>query len=64
MPIIQHLTEGKRNGFFIEAGGLDGELHANSVFFELERNWTGKILYSRKLRYVWSFIITIHIPVE
>ena len=35
---------GKRNGFFIECGGYDGEALSNSLFFELERNFTGKLI--------------------
>ena len=31
-------------GFFVEAGGYDGESHSNSLFFELERNWTGLLI--------------------
>lgn len=34
----------KRNGFFVESGGFDGEAHSNSIFFELERNWTGILI--------------------
>ena len=33
---------GKRNGFFIEAGALDGQLHSNTLLFEIARNFTGK----------------------
>ena len=31
----------KQNGFFIEAGALDGEAHSNTLFFELKRNYSG-----------------------
>jgi hypothetical protein len=34
----------KRNGFFIEAGGFNGEDFSNTIFFELERNWTGLLI--------------------
>lgn len=34
----------KRNGFFIESGGYDGEVFSNSLFFELKRNWTGILI--------------------
>jgi hypothetical protein len=30
-----------KNGFFIEAGADDFELHSNTLLFELEHNWTG-----------------------
>ena len=34
-------TETKTNGFYIEAGALDGETHSNTLFFELHRNFSG-----------------------
>jgi hypothetical protein len=33
-----------RNGFFIEAGATDGETSSNTLFFELQRNWTGLLV--------------------
>jgi FkbM family methyltransferase len=33
-----------RNGFFVEAGGWDGEEFSNTLFFERERNWTGILI--------------------
>lgn len=36
------IVEGKTNGFFIEAGALDGETHSNTLLFELNRNYSGK----------------------
>ena len=41
---IDNLLGKKRNGFFIEAGGYDGESHSNSLFFEIERDWTGILI--------------------
>jgi FkbM family methyltransferase len=41
---IDSVLNSKRNGFFIEAGGYDGEDMSNSLFFELERNWTGILI--------------------
>ena len=41
MHIIKYLSGGKRNGFFIESGAYDGEYLSNSLFFEIERNFTG-----------------------
>jgi FkbM family methyltransferase len=41
---IDTLLGRKRNGFFIEAGGYDGEDHSNTLFFELERDWTGILI--------------------
>jgi FkbM family methyltransferase len=34
----------RRDGFFIECGAVDGETLSNSLFFELERNWTGLLV--------------------
>jgi len=34
----------RKGGFFIEAGGFDGEAHSNSLFFELERGWNGILI--------------------
>jgi len=41
---IDSVLNSKRNGFFIEAGGYDGEDMSNSLYFELERNWTGILI--------------------
>jgi hypothetical protein len=41
---IDELLNGKRDGFFIEAGAFDGESYSNSLFFERERNWTGLLI--------------------
>ena len=41
---IDSILNYKRGGFFIEAGGFDGEEHSNTLFFELERNWTGVLI--------------------
>lgn len=41
---IDGLLASRTNGFFVEAGGWDGELYSNSLFFELERNWTGILI--------------------
>ena len=41
---IDKMLDQKRNGFFIESGGYDGEAFSNSLFFELNRNWTGLLI--------------------
>jgi FkbM family methyltransferase len=41
---IDSLLDSKKNGFFVEAGGFNGESFSNSLFFELERNWTGILI--------------------
>lgn len=42
--IIDEILKSKKNGFFVEAGAYDGEKMSNSLFFELERNWTGLLI--------------------
>jgi FkbM family methyltransferase len=41
---IDSILNSKQNGFFIEAGGYTGEELSNTLFFELERNWTGLLI--------------------
>lgn len=41
---IDFFLKKQNNGFFIEAGAYDGEYLSNTLFFELERNWTGLII--------------------
>ena len=41
---VDKLLSGRRNGFFVECGAADGETYSNSLFFELERNWTGLLI--------------------
>ena len=49
--IVDKLLKGKRNGFFIESGAYDGEDLSNSLFFELERNFTGLLVEPNQLDY-------------
>lgn len=42
--LVDKLLSGRRNGFFIECGAADGETFSNSLFFEIERNWTGILI--------------------
>ena len=37
------LEGSKRNGYFVEIGGHDGEEYSNTLFFEINRNYTGNI---------------------
>ena len=37
------MKDQKTNGFFIESGAYDGEHLSNTLYFELERNYTGNI---------------------
>jgi len=41
---VDRLLSGRRNGFFVECGAADGEEYSNSLFFELEQNWTGLLI--------------------
>ena len=49
-------TERKSNGFYIEAGALDGELHSNTLFFELHRNFSGMMCSFETSIYVEKFL--------
>ena len=42
--LMDKILGSRKDGFFIEAGALDGEDHSNTIFFELERNWTGILI--------------------
>jgi len=50
-PIVDKLLGGKRNGFFIESGAFDGEALSNSLFFEVERNYTGLLVEPNLFNY-------------
>ncbi|CAF0718045.1 unnamed protein product [Brachionus calyciflorus] len=41
---IDELLGKMQNGFVVEAGALDGETFSNSLYFELERNWSGILI--------------------
>jgi hypothetical protein len=34
----------QKNGFFVEAGGLDGERSSNTIYFEKKFGWTGFLI--------------------
>jgi hypothetical protein len=42
--IVDKLLHGKKNGFFIESGGYNGEDISNSLFFEMKRNFSGLLV--------------------
>ena len=48
--VDEHL-KGRRNGFFVEIGGYDGESFSNSLFFEQKRNWTGLLVEANPYLY-------------
>ena len=41
---VDKLLSRRRDGFFVECGAGDGEFNSNSLFFELQRNWTGLLI--------------------
>lgn len=43
-PYMDKLLGEIKNGFVVEAGAYDGEHLSNSLFFELERNWSGILI--------------------
>jgi len=47
---VDKLLSGRRRGFFVECGAADGEVFSNSLFFELERNWTGLLIEANPSR--------------
>lgn len=42
--IVEELLGSKKNGFFLECGGYDGETYSNSLSFEKYLNWTGILI--------------------
>ena len=49
--LVDKLLSRRRNGFFIECGAADGETYSNSLFFEMQRNWTGILIEANPLYY-------------
>ena len=41
---MDNLLNQKENGFYIEAGAYDGERCSNTIFFEMNRNWSGILI--------------------
>ena len=41
---VDKLLKQRRNGFFVECGAFRGEELSDSLFFELQRNWTGILI--------------------
>ncbi|XP_066967103.1 uncharacterized protein [Macrobrachium rosenbergii] len=42
--IANEMLKGMRDGFFVEAGAVDGESLSNSIFFERELGWSGLLV--------------------
>ena len=55
--IFFQILKQKENGFFIECGAGDGRLFSNSLFFELQRSWTG-LLIEPNPEYFKSILLT------
>jgi hypothetical protein len=49
--VVDALLKQKRNGFFVEIGGYDGELHSNTLFFERQRGWDGLLVEANPFTY-------------
>ena len=45
---VDEFFGGMRNGFFVEAGAWDGVHSSNTLFLELERNWTGLLVEAQR----------------
>uniref|UniRef100_A0A6A7FVM6 Protein Star n=1 Tax=Hirondellea gigas TaxID=1518452 RepID=A0A6A7FVM6_9CRUS len=41
---IDYIFKAKRDGFYLECGGLDGEVRSNTLFFERYRGWRGLVI--------------------
>ena len=42
--LVDELLKRRRNGFFVECGAFGGEDLSDTLFFELQRNWTGILI--------------------
>ncbi|KAL5005844.1 hypothetical protein ScPMuIL_017002 [Solemya velum] len=42
--VVDGLLNHREDGFFIEAGAVDGEAASNSFFFEVKRKWRGLLV--------------------
>ena len=40
-----------KNGFFVEAGSLDGEITSNTLHFELSHGWSGLLVEAHPIFY-------------
>ncbi|KAA0188379.1 hypothetical protein HAZT_HAZT007281 [Hyalella azteca] len=45
--VIDRILKEQRGGFFVECGGLDGELRSNTLFFERFRGWKGLVVFAQ-----------------
>ncbi|XP_057372133.1 protein Star-like isoform X2 [Daphnia carinata] len=49
--VILKILQNKRRGFFIEAGGYDGEFLSNTLFMERSLQWSGLLIEADKTAY-------------
>jgi FkbM family methyltransferase len=42
--VVDKILKQRRGGFYLEIGGYDGELHSNTLFFEVRRGWRGLLV--------------------
>ncbi|XP_071440088.1 uncharacterized protein [Hetaerina americana] len=42
--LIRQILKNKRNGFFVEAGAMDGETRSNTLYLEKECGWRGLLV--------------------
>ena len=52
----EKIFKGKREGFFVEVGALDGYGASNTYFFEMERDWSGLLIEPNPLEYNKRFL--------
>ena len=48
---VDKLLKQRRNGFFVECGGYEGERYSDTLFFEIRRNWTGILIEPHPMYY-------------
>jgi hypothetical protein len=41
---IDNYLNNRQNGFFVQVGAHDEEIQSNTIFFELQRNWSGLVI--------------------
>lgn len=49
---IRNILQNRKNGFFIEAGALDGETRSNTLYLERYLNWTGLLIEPDPLNFI------------
>jgi hypothetical protein len=44
-------VQGRKDGFFLECGALDGEKLSNSLLFEMQLGWKGLLIEANPFAY-------------